>query len=86
MVKSKTGSTGRFGPRYGRKDRKTVAGIEEQRRMPHRCPQCGHTSVSRIGAGIWRCAKCKFTFAGGTYAPQTSVGRIQKPVEEEHGL
>ncbi len=90
MAKSRTKSAGRFGPRYGRKDRKAVASIEEQMRMPYRCPQCGHTSVSRIDAGIWRCVKCKFTFAGGTYVPQTPAGRIQKPAskaeEREHGV
>ncbi len=86
----KVGSAGRFGPRYGRKNRKKIASIEEQTRGPHTCPQCGYASVSRVGAGIWRCAKCKFTFAGGAYVPQTPVGKTQTPSgdikEAEHGV
>ncbi len=30
-------SAGRFGPRYGRKDRKLVADLEERMRAPHVC-------------------------------------------------
>ena len=67
----KTKSAGRFGPRYGRKVRKLVASIEEKMRSPHKCPSCGHLSVKRIGTGIWKCKKCDYTFAGGTYIPQT---------------
>jgi large subunit ribosomal protein L37Ae len=70
----KTKSTGRFGARYGRKIRKVVGDIEEQMRAPHGCPRCEKKSVARISTGIWRCSKCGFTFSGGTYIPQTSVG------------
>ncbi len=33
-------SAGRFGPRYGRKDRKLVADLEERMRAPHVCTKC----------------------------------------------
>lgn len=70
-----TRSAGRFGVRYGRKDRKLVADLEEKMRMPHVCAKCARPTVSRVGTGIWKCAKCDYTFAGGTYIPQTSVGK-----------
>lgn len=70
----KTKSAGRFGARYGRKIRKLVAEIEEQTRALHKCPKCERKAVKRIGTGIWRCAKCGYTFSGGTYIPRTPVG------------
>ncbi|MDI6903524.1 MAG: 50S ribosomal protein L37ae [Methanocellales archaeon] len=78
----KTRSAGRFGPRYGRRVRKAVASIEELMRSSHECPQCRTTSVSRVGTGIWYCSKCKTTFAGGTYVPQTSMGKSFHKEEE----
>ncbi|TGC10537.1 50S ribosomal protein L37ae [Methanolobus halotolerans] len=68
-------SAGRFGVRYGRKDRKLVADLEEKMRMPHTCARCARPTVGRVGTGIWKCSKCDYTFAGGTYLPQTSVGK-----------
>ena len=80
MVKHKKGwktrSAGRFGVRYGRNIRKKVADIEEKMREKHTCIQCGFPSVRRIGTGIWKCKKCGYTFAGGTYLPNTSVGAV----------
>ena len=70
----KTKSAGRFGARYGRRIRKAVAEIEEQTNALHKCPKCERKSVSRLGTGIWRCSKCGYTFTGGTYIPQTSMG------------
>ena len=70
----KTRSAGRFGARYGRKIRKAVAEIEDRTHASHTCPRCARPSVARIGTGIWKCAKCGYTFAGGTYIPHTSVG------------
>lgn len=78
MVKHKKGwktrSAGRFGVRYGRNIRKRVADIEEKMHEKHVCIRCGTPSVRRTGTGIWRCAKCGHSFAGGTYLPATSVG------------
>ncbi|MBP2029414.1 large subunit ribosomal protein L37Ae [Methanohalophilus levihalophilus] len=68
-------SAGRFGTRYGRKDRKIVANIEERMHAPHKCNNCARPSVRRIGTGIWKCKKCGYTFAGGTYLPSTTMGR-----------
>ena len=70
------GSTGRFGPRYGRKIRLRVEKIEEKMHELHRCPQCGRNAVERISTSIWECRKCGTKFAGGAYAPETASGNI----------
>ncbi len=81
-----TKSAGRFGVRYGRKIRKIVANIEEQTRARHKCPRCGRNSVKREGTGIWHCSRCGYTFAGGTYIPQTPVGiAIERAIKREAG-
>jgi len=84
----KTRSAGRFGPRYGRKIRKRVADIEEKSKKKYDCPQCGQPKVKRVGTAIWRCAKCGYTFAGGTYIPFTSANQsvirsVKRAVEAE---
>jgi len=70
----KTKSAGRFGARYGRRIRKAITAIEERTRAAHTCPKCERESVKRIGTGIWKCAKCGYTFTGGTYVPHTPLG------------
>jgi len=70
----KTKSAGRFGARYGRKIRKAITEIESKTNAAHKCPKCERYSVARIGTGIWKCSKCGFTFSGGTYIPQTTMG------------
>ncbi len=66
-------SSGRFGVRYGRKDRKLVSDMEEKTNMIHMCSKCDQKFVSRISTGIWKCKKCGYKFAGGTYIPETST-------------
>lgn len=73
-----TRSAGRFGVRYGRRDRKLVADLEEKMCGNHICTQCDQPKVRRIGTGIWSCTKCGHKFAGGTYLPETSVGKAFK--------
>ncbi|MBN1763022.1 MAG: 50S ribosomal protein L37ae [Methanomicrobia archaeon] len=70
----KTKSAGRFGVRYGRKIRKAITAIEDRTRAAHTCPRCERPAVKRIGTGIWKCAKCGYTFTGGTYVPHTPLG------------
>ena len=67
----KTRSAGRFGVRYGRKNRKLVADIEEKMRAGHECSKCGAKKLKRTATGIWNCTKCGHTFAGGSYVPHT---------------
>ncbi len=69
----KTRSAGRFGTRYGVKNRKLVADIEEKMHADYACSKCGAIKVKRIASGIWKCTKCEATFAGGSYVPQTSA-------------
>jgi large subunit ribosomal protein L37Ae len=71
----KSRSAARFGPRYGRKSRKLVADMEEKSRALYDCPQCGRTKVKRESTAIWSCQKCGYTFAGGSFMPETSLGR-----------
>ncbi len=70
------GSSGRFGPRYGRFIRKRVKQIEEISRARHVCPRCDQEAVRREGTGIWTCRKCGFKFAGGSYVPETPAMRV----------
>ena len=71
-----TGSSGRFGCRYGRFVRKRANEIEKISRALHRCPKCDMESVARKGTGIWECRKCGYKFAGGTYQPITPAMKI----------
>jgi len=73
--RSKTGSAGRFGARYGRVARRRVAEIEGEMHADHECPDCGAERVERSGTGIWECDACGHTFTGGAYRPQTPGGR-----------
>lgn len=69
----KTRSAGRFGVRYGVKNRKLVADIEEKMHADYACSKCGALKLKRIATGIWKCTKCEVTFTGGSYIPQTSA-------------
>jgi large subunit ribosomal protein L37Ae len=71
-----TGSSGRFGCRYGRFVRKRVNDMEKISRALHRCPKCDMESVARKGTGIWECRKCGYKFAGGAYQPTTPTMKI----------
>jgi len=71
----KVGSAGRFQARYGVKSRTRIRNVEIQQNAKHNCPQCGNKTVKRIDTGIWRCRKCKATFAGGAYIPRTESGQ-----------
>ena len=70
------GSSGRFGPRYGRFIRKRVNQIEQLTNARHVCPRCDQAAVKREGTGIWACRKCGYKFAGGSYVPETPAMRI----------
>jgi len=62
-----TGSTKRFGPRYGRRTKKKFDNIESEQRKKHKCPYCNKLDVRRIAIGIWQCHKCDAKFAGKAY-------------------
>jgi large subunit ribosomal protein L37Ae len=67
----KIGTAGRFGSRYGKKDRQKVADIEKIQRQRHVCPRCGLPYVQRQASGIWKCRKCGNKFTGLSYYPRS---------------
>ena len=48
---------------------------EEKSKASYDCPQCGRNKVKRTSTAIWSCRKCGYTFAGGSFLPETSLGR-----------
>ena len=69
----KIGTAGRFGSRYGKKDRSIVADIEKVQRQRHTCPKCHMNYVKRVAKGIWKCRKCGTKFAGLAYYPSAEA-------------
>lgn len=67
--KKKIGTAGRFGSRYGKKDRTKIAAIEKIQKQKHICPKCNMPYVKRLSSGIYLCGKCGTKFAGGAYFP-----------------
>ncbi|MDR2708148.1 MAG: 50S ribosomal protein L37ae [Nitrososphaerota archaeon] len=74
----KVGSTRGFGARYGSTVRKRYVKVITELKRPHKCPQCGFVRVHRVSVGVWKCSKCKYTYAGGAYTPLTKLGIIAK--------
>ncbi len=74
--KTKTRHTARFGARYGVSVKKRYETFEAKQRVKHTCPKCGFPKVQRISTGIFKCAKCQLTYAGGAFYPQTLTGGI----------
>lgn len=72
----KVGITGKYGVRYGVGIRKRLLDVESKQRNAFSCPQCGFERVHRVSTGIFACTKCRYTFAGGAYLPQTLAGSI----------
>ena len=58
---------GRYGTRYGRRNRDKVAKLEVEQRKKHKCPKCAYDSVKRISVGIWQCRKCNAKFTSRAY-------------------
>lgn len=69
--RSKTGSAGRFGARYGRVNRQRVAEIEDDMRNA----AVDGDPVKRVGTGVWVNEETGKKFAGGAYRPETPGGR-----------
>ncbi|XVH30548.1 50S ribosomal protein L37ae [Haloferacaceae archaeon DSL9] len=66
-----TGSSGRFGARYGRVARKRVSEIESEMRSA----TVDGDNVKRLGTGIWINEETGEKFTGGAYRPETPGGR-----------
>lgn len=72
-----TGSSKRFGVRYGRRLRLKLEAVETEQKTKYKCPYCYKTAVRRMAVGIWNCPKCSKIFTGRAYSI------AQKPIEEE---
>ncbi len=84
----KAGSVGRFGPRYGVKNRRSIQEVERMQRARYKCPRCEFEAVKRYATGVWRCRHCGLKFAGGAYQPvptEVSVVPEGAGAEEEAG-
>lgn len=82
--KEKSGTAGRFGPRYGTRVRERIRSVEEKMKGYHRCPECESKKVKRVGSGIWECNRCGAKFTAKAYAPTiTSIEKKIAPEAEE---
>ena len=68
----KVGGTGRYGARYGLRQRKRILAIEGTQKKKHKCPFCKKNAVKRLALGIWLCSACGKKFAGKAYEPGLS--------------
>ena len=68
MVKKKSKSAGRFGPRYGSKLKDKLSEVESRQKKKYKCPLCLKPNVKRLSYGIWHCNKCDTKFAGKAYS------------------
>lgn len=80
---NKTGSAGRFGPRYGTKARERVRSVEEEMEKDKQCPKCEARKVKRMGSGIWKCNRCGTKFTAKAYKPTLTPLKRKDVVEGE---
>jgi ribosomal protein eL43 len=60
--------------RYGVSLRKREQAVIRQKNTRYKCDVCGKSAVSRINVGVWKCAYCNATYAGGAYTMKTPSG------------
>ncbi len=78
-----TGSSKRFGVRYGRRLRQKYEAVETEQKTKYQCPYCHKTAVKRMAVGIWECPKCAAIFTGRAYGVAKQPGmQKEAPVEE----
>merc|ERR1712070_312311 len=70
----KVGIVGKYGVRYGASLRKQIKKIEVTQHAKYVCGFCGKKSVKRTAVGIWHCAGCGKTVAGGAWLMHTASG------------
>ncbi|KAL1778479.1 60S ribosomal protein L37a, partial [Sigmodon hispidus] len=61
----KFGIVVKYGTRYGVSLEKMVKKIEISQHVKYTCSFCGKTKMKRRTLGIWHCASCLKTVAGG---------------------
>jgi large subunit ribosomal protein L37Ae len=60
-------AVGRYGTRYGRRNKEKVALLEVEQKKSHKCPYCAFPKVGRVSVGIWQCDKCNAKFTSRAY-------------------
>ena len=56
-----------LGAKYGGTLRKRYARVYRTLKMARECPSCAAMRLRRKASGIWTCAGCGYTVAGGAY-------------------
>ena len=56
-----------LGAKYGGTLRKRYSNIYRTLKQKKECPSCSNMRLRRVSAGIWKCASCGYTEAGGAY-------------------
>jgi len=56
-----------LGAKYGGTLRKRYSNIYRTLKQKKECPSCSNMRLRRVSAGIWKCASCGYTVAGGAY-------------------
>lgn len=65
-----------LGAKYGGTVRKRYSNIYRTLKSKKQCPSCSNMRLRRVSAGIWKCASCGYTMAGGAY--DVSVPKAQQ--------
>ncbi|MCD6402781.1 MAG: 50S ribosomal protein L37Ae [Candidatus Aenigmarchaeota archaeon] len=78
----KIGVAGKFGSRYGKKEKEEYKAVMEMQKAKYVCPSCGRKAVVRLASGIWVCRKCGAKFAGGAYTFRTVTEITVSKVKE----
>lgn len=60
---------GKFGAKYGRKNRARYLEIDVKQRQKQDCPYCSGPS-KRAGSGVFLCKKCGAKFTANAYTVQ----------------
>jgi len=56
-----------LGAKYGGTLRKRYARVFRTLKAARECPSCASMKLKRTASGIWTCAVCGYTVAGGAY-------------------
>lgn len=56
-----------LGAKYGGTLRKRYSNIYRTLKAKKECPSCSNMRLRRVSSGIWKCASCGYTVAGGAY-------------------
>ena len=79
----KVGTAGRFGSRYGTREKYLLTAIEKQQKQKHQCPVCKKMKLRRVAAGIWQCRACNTKIAGAAYVPRREELKTEEVGEKE---